>query len=146
MKTSSFADPSQSSHRAVSRRLLGRFAATARAIIAGLTSATLVHALDGAPVPPTIIVETSANIPGIGIVVRGHPSNRVLGDTTTGADGTFAVKCLAPGKYDVSVGNDKPRTIEVGPDGNVSGKVKGDGNYSITTKKNSYVGHVTLLR
>ena len=96
MKTSSFADPSQLSNRAVSRRLLGRFTAIALAIIALLTSATLVYALDGAPVPPKVIVETSANIPGIGIVVKGRPGNRVVGNTTTGADGTFAVTGLAP--------------------------------------------------
>lgn len=146
MNISLLTDPPQSSRRAVSRRLLRPFAVAALALIAGMTSTTLVYALDGAPVPPKIIVETSKPIPGIGIVVRGNPGNRVVSNTTTGADGTFAVKSLAPGKYDVSVGNDKPRTIEVGTDGNFRGKVSGDGNYEITTKKHSYVGHVTLLR
>ena len=148
MKTSSFADLSHPSRQAVSHRLFGSFVATsfaATTFTLTLTTTTLVHALDATPVPPKTAY-TTANIPGVGVVVKSHRSNGVVVNTSSAADGTFAAKGLAPGKYDVSVGDDKPRAIEVGTDGNIRGKVSGDGKYEITTHKNSYVGHVTLLR
>ena len=147
MKNSSLVDLSQPSRRAVSRRLIGSFAATAFAattITIALTSTTLVHALDATPVSPKTI--QLLQIPGVGLVVKKRPGNAPVANLTSAADGTFAVKGLARGTYDVSVGDDKPRTIEVGADGNIRGKVSGDGKYEITTNKNSYVGHVTLLR
>lgn len=145
MKTSPATDPPPSSRRAVLRRLLGLFNATALALVAGLTSTTLVYALDATPVPPKI-VHTSLGIPGVGVIIKKKPGNAPVANLTSAADGTFAVKGLARGTYDVSVGDDKPRTIEVGADGNIRGKVNGDGKYEIITNKSSYVGHVTLLR
>ena len=148
MKNSSLVHLSQPSRRAVSRRLIGSFAATAFAattITIALASTTLVHALDATPVwPKTILAQQT--IPGVGLVVKKRPGNAQVANLTSAADGTFAVKGLARGTYDISVGDDKPRTIEVGADGNIRGKVSGDGKYEITTNKNSYVGHVTLLR
>ena len=146
MKNSSLVDLSQPSRRAVSRRLIRSFAATAfvaTTITIALTSTTLVHALDATPVSPN---PPAAGIPGVGIVVKKRPGNAQVANLTSAAEGTFAVKGLARGTYDISVGEDKPRTIEVGADGNIRGKVSGDGKYEITTNKNSYVGHVTLLR
>lgn len=148
MKNSSIVDLSQPSRRAVSRRLIRSFAATAFAattITIALTSTTLVHALDATPVSPKTIL-AQQTIPGVGLVVKKRPGNAQVANLTSAADGTFAVKGLARGTYDISVGDDKPRTIEVGADGNIRGKVSGDGKYEITTNKNSYVGHVTLLR
>lgn len=72
----------------------------------------------------------SKPFPGVSIVIKGNPGNRVVGNpSTTNADGSFEVKGLPMGVYEVVIGSCAPVPFAVGTDGNVmGGVVTGDGS------------------
>lgn len=78
-------------------------------------------------------------VPGIGAVVRHRESKALIAEGVSDKKGQIIFKDLEPGKYIVTVGDNKPQnfTIRKGDNGIV---------VIVFSKKHNYVGHVTLLR
>ena len=75
------------------------------------------------------VAQQTNPIPGIGIVVKKNPGGGAIATPSTGVDGSFEVKGLPMGRYDVFIGSCAPIPFVVGQDGNVmGGVVTGDGN------------------
>ena len=75
------------------------------------------------------VAQQTNPIPGIGVVIKKNPGGGSIATPSTGVDGSFEVKGLPMGLYDVFIGSCAPVPFVVGQDGNVlGGLVSGDGN------------------
>lgn len=78
------------------------------------------------------VAQQTSPIPGIGIVVKKNPSGSSITLPPTGVDGSFEVKGLSVGLYDVFIGGCAPIPFVVGEHGIVmGGVVTGDGDNMI---------------
>ena len=88
-------------------------------------------------VAPVAVAQQTSPIPGIGVVVKRNPGGGAIANQPTGVDGSFEVKGLPMGLYDVFIGSCAPIPFVVGQDGNVMGGVlTGDGNNMMIRQNN----------
>ena len=71
-------------------------------------------------------------IPGVDIIVRSKPGGIAI-QVKTGADGTYKFTRLAPGTYDLLIPGQPVKSVAVGTDGTLGGKLmrNPDGTKSI---------------
>jgi hypothetical protein len=71
-------------------------------------------------------------IPGIDIIVQKKPGGKAI-QVKTGADGTYKFTRLAPGTYDLIIPGQPVKSVTVGTDGTLGGKLmrNPDGTRSI---------------
>lgn len=62
-------------------------------------------------------------IPGVDVNLGKNPADIIVATTTSGADGSFAFVKLAPGRYNLTVGDQRIIALTVGSDGMIEGSV-----------------------
>ena len=90
-----------------------------------------------------------AGIPGVGVIIKKKPGNAPIAKGVSDSGGKFEHKGLEAGEYSVCFASDTGKgescaDARVGKDGVIRGTTVMDDKRK--TGKQSYVGHVTLLR